>query len=301
MKKSIIKIPTATPASRKKINRTLTAGTVFLFLSSAPIASQAAAIEFKWTSSDTSQVNVTLGAAATFRWKNADGTEVDLTGGTGGAVFSLSDSKTKGGSIFVDPLSLKDLTNPAHGKNGEPATSVTGQITEGVGSFQLSLRGFEGIEDVNTSFTASLVANGADNPLNFNIFGQGDQLDFNPPGTIDYVSKWTSPDVIKLSNGEKLNIGNFFLLGGMQYLTDPSEASFEYSLQGSDPATLAFASSFTTGEKYIFTDAEFNTALFEISGKVSKEITSVPEPTTPLLLLTGLAGLWAARRKWFGK
>lgn len=261
------------------------------------ISAQAQPLTFKWTSSDTSIANVMLGPEAIFKWKNADGSEIELTGGTVGSSFSFTDTKTKGGNIAIDPVSIRSLTNPNYGTNGEPQLPATGQITEGAGSFQLSLKGFKEIADVDANFTASLVSDGTDNPINLSLFGQGDQLAFNPPGSVDYISKWTSSDVINLSNGQQLQIGNFFLLGGASFLPDSSQAAFSYSL-GSPGSGINFASSFTTGEKYIFTDESFAVSRLEVVGKVSKDIVSLPEPATPSLLLLGIIALCLAQRRW---
>lgn len=271
---------------------------LLLSLLSLPFTGHAAeGVSFKWTSSDVSIVEVLLGPEATFFWKNPDGNEVRLTGGTRGATFSMTDTKTKGGSVVIDPASIIKAINPMYGKNGEAAIPASGQITEGSGTFELSLTGFKEIADVNTVFTASLVSNGSDNPINLNLFGQGDQLAFNPPGSVNYVSKWTSSDVVTLSNGAQLTIGNFYLLGGSQYLPDPSQETFEYSLTN-DPANLSFASTFTSGEKYVFTDSNFAPTRFEVSGLVSKVVSPVPEPATLWLYLAGGLGLFTTRKKW---
>jgi hypothetical protein len=234
-----------------------------------------------WISKDKSLLEVNLGPFATFKWTNPSGSMIELTGGLFGASLKLSDEKVKGGGIEVFPGLLASALDPSYGTNGEPPISTTGQITSGNAQFTLDLKGFVGIDDITTTFTASLVSNGTDNPLNLSVFGQGDQLAFSPQGTLSYITKWSSSDVINLSNGDSLVIGDFYL----DSVGDPSV--FNYSIT----STGDLWSLFTIGEDYSFVydlllpPTVSNLRFSLLGGTVTKELRSVPEPTSTLSLL----------------
>jgi len=271
---------------------------VIALITLSPDSASAQPITIKWTSSDTSSVTVVLGRGAEFEWVNPNGSRIRLTGGLDGALFQLSDHKNKVGDIFVDPGQVASAANPNYGKNGEPAILASGQTLSGSGEFDLTLRGFQEISDVTTTFTASLVSNGTDNPLSFSIFGQGDQLAFPTPGNLDYITKWTSSDTIALSNGELLQIGNFLLSS----LGSPTEFGYSLDLDSVVPPAGTFDSTFTIGEQYQFVK-DFSTSpsgdnlRFALQGTVTKQMHgTIPEPATLALMTVGLAGIMARRK-----
>jgi len=231
-------------------------------------------------SHDKSLFALDLKEGGEFFFKNPDGTEIRAKGpGT----FKLDDTKTKGGALEVDVASLKAvLTPPAPRINGniyglvdDPTAHLQGQITSGEGTFHVLFSGFSDVPDTMATFTASLVSDGTNNPIDAVIHRPGDQLAYPTPGTISYVSRWRSNDVINLGAAGNMVIGDFFLNSG------PLSA-FEYDVVGG----AEFHSTFTMEEDYIFVyDANgeptgSNVRSTLIGGSVTKDMSLkiVPEP-----------------------
>jgi len=256
-----------------------------------------ALITIQWVSEDISSLMVELGPQAEFEWKNRDGTEVRLTGGSLGSKFTLDDRKGKRGAIDVSPVDITEATNPSHGESGESPIVLPGQMTAGFGEFDLTLSGFNEIDDITVTFTAQLVSDGTDNPLILDIFGQGDQLrsDLTAPGSLAYITKWESTDSILLSNGEILDIGSFYL----NSFGDPTAFYYNFT------SASSLVGEFTVGQAYQFVNdlslpAVGDNLRFELEGGiVTKQFTaSVPEPSTYSLTLTAmvLIGMYRKRK-----
>lgn len=251
-------------------NAAIGGGTLIILTATVGVNS-AKAFNIRWISEDISKLDVEVGEGGMFEWVNKDGTSIKLTGGKGGSRATFDDRKIKGGSIQVLPGEVQDLLNPNFGnKDDDISKNIEGKITEGVGQFTISLENFLEIDDIKTTFSATLVSEGSDNFLNASVYGQGDQLAFAPQGTIHYTTKWKSSDEIVLSDGGILEIGSFYL----NSVGDPT--SFNYSLS----PDLFFNSSFTIGQTYIFVTEGDNLRFQLTGGSVTKDLKSVPEPAT---------------------
>ena len=219
---------------------------------------------------------------------------------SGGGTVVITDSKKKKGEVGVDTSKTPALINPAYGTSGEPAISVNGQIVSGDGNFTMSLLGFSGIDGViDAPFTAKLVTSGDDNPFDLSLYGQGDQLFGLKNGTVSFVSKWHSADVLTLSDGSYIDFGDFFLNSS----GNPTDFSFQLDEHFSG------SGSFTIQEDYFFVNSlDANPSAGNLrqaltGGTVTEHATfSVPEPSTLALLGIAFVGVrFASRRKlnWF--
>lgn len=246
------------------------------------LAEQSKGEEMQWISSDQSVMEVNLGPWAIFYWKNPDGTVIFLTGGATGSHLKFTDNKDKHGKINLTLAGITNAMNPQYGMNGEPPIPFDGMIEGGTGTFTLELSGFTNITDVIFTFNAVLVSNGNDNPLFANVYGQGDQLAFPTPGTISFISKWTSSDILTLSNGQQLIMGNFYLN------SYGAPSAFVYSI--SIPNLVA---DFTIGESYLFVydlsqDPSGANLRFQLDGSVTKHLEGIYAGDIPTLSQWGL-------------
>lgn len=239
----------------------------------------------------TSSTVVTIPPGGTDDWTDPKGGTHNLTcipTRTSPCVFSITDAINKRDELSVNIGLLSSLANPNYGLSNEPSLSIEGQSIAGSGIFHLNLQGFQGINDVSAAFGASLVANGSDNPIHLEVFGQGDQLQAPKQGTIEFVTKWISNDVIALSNGEFVEIGGFYLV------TFGAPTQFVYSL-AMEP-TLTVAADFMVGESYFFVHdlnlppegTNIRQSLLGGTASVHAEGFAISEPSSITLFCAGL-------------
>lgn len=259
-----------------------------------PISSAATAggkLGVEWNTTDFSLKSERLAPNSVFIWANTVTGELKKEPiGPGGGVAIITDAKTKKGKAALEALLASSLQDPKYGASGEAAIPFLGQITEGAGSFAFSISGLVGVDDVIAApFKATLVSDGTDNPFDLGLFGQGDQLASPKNSTVSFISKWRSTDQIILSNGDALEIGDFFL----NSFGVPTDFSYKLNPDFSGNGT------FTIQEDYFFVnnldDAPTGQNLRQsmTGGTVTKnfDFHVVPEPPMLLLVLAGIGML----------
>ncbi|MGY8871572.1 MAG: PEP-CTERM sorting domain-containing protein [Pseudomonadales bacterium] len=250
----------------------------------------------KWNSTDFSTHVERLGPNQTFVWANQVTGELKVIpmGPAGGAAV-ITDAKTKKGKAALELLIASSLQDSSYGGSGEPAVPFVGQIDQGTGAFTFSISGLVGVDDVvGAPFSAALVSNSTDNPFNLGLFGQGDQLLPPKNGTVSYSSKWSSSDSILLSNGDELEIGDFYL----NSFGPPTDFSFSLN------PDFSGSGSFTVQEDFFFVNSldlapeGSNLRQSIIGGSVTKNFAFnvIPEPSSLLLLLLGIGILTLSYR-----
>jgi hypothetical protein len=239
---------------------------VFLILGQ-PIASHGALITENWISKDKSKATLTLRGGESIKLPKKGGGDSLVSCGGVLCTVELADCKDKKGKVTYD-------------NNLAGLQAMSGTIDEGFATFEITTTGNWVGLFASSSVTARLVDSTG---FIANIGFPGDQI---PQGaSIDYSTRWFSDDVIGIDADtlDEVVLGNFFLDS-----ISPLSA-FEYHVVDSSASQLA--ASFTIGEQY-----RFSTGL-EITGDVTKEMITVPEPGSWLLLGLGLISLFGLSRK----
>jgi hypothetical protein len=233
-------------------------GTFGLVLTSTP--THAATITQRWISKDESIATVTIQGLGSVRLPTQGGGEVVVGCRALSCSITLADFKDKKGNITYD-TNLSGLQN------------VSGAIDFGRGRFDISTSGFDELFSEVSVFGDLIDSTGFEATIGL----PGDQL--TQGGSINYSTRWLSEEVIGIDpiTGEGIILGDFFLNS-----TAPLSV-FDFSVD--DPTIPSISSTFTTGQKYIFSSG------LEISGTVTKNLTTVPDVPEPLTILGTLSAL----------
>ena len=209
-----------------------------------------ATITQRWISNDVSSATVTVASGETIKLPKKSGGEitVGLKGGVLGIV-TLKDFKDKKGKITYDT----DLTG---------IQTAMGAIDEGFGTFELTTENIEGLYS-NVTVNARLVDSTG---FTATIGLPGDQI--AQGGSLAFGTRWFSDEPIGIdpTTGEEIILGDFFL-DSIEPLTQ-----FDYSVVNPDVPLMS--TTFTIGQVYRFSTG------FEMSGTVTKVLTTVPEPSS---------------------